>query len=203
LRIEALPETQGALAVPFVTWGGASGGVALWQLGGASIKRGFRIVGTAKVLAVHSMMWRVQDHVGKGHPDESDRQMIDRWVNTRAALFAGVNVAEMSLDTLNYQSRERSEEMKKKVSSPWVVVPKQVDENACTQCGICEEACPVAAVALNLYPQFAPTCFDCFDCIRLCPEDAIHPAVGVDQIEARIRERVRTIDEHPHTQTFL
>ena len=37
----------------------------------------------------------------------------------------------------------------------------------------------------------------------LCPEDAIEPARSMDDIEAYIRERVRTINEKPHTQIFL
>jgi ferredoxin len=109
----------------------------------------------------------------------------------------------MSLDALDYQPCGRSEQMKKKINAPWMIVPKQVDETAYTQCGVCEEACPVEAVTLTPCPQFHQNCFDCFNCIRLCPENAIHPAIGMDQIEARIRERVRTIDERPHTQTFL
>jgi ferredoxin len=154
-------------------------------------------------LAVHSLMWRVQDPAGKGHPDESDRRKIEEWLDTLAARFASGDAAVMSLDALDYQPRGRSEQMKKKINAPWMIVPKQVDETACTQCGVCEEACPVEAVALSSYPKFDSKCFDCFNCIRLCPEDAIHPATSVDQIEAHIRERVRTIDERPHTQTFL
>ena len=33
--IEALPESVGCRAVPFITWGGACSGVALWQMGTA------------------------------------------------------------------------------------------------------------------------------------------------------------------------
>lgn len=201
--IDALPETPGALAVPFVTWGGACSGVALWQLGDALIRKGFRIVGAAKVLAVHSMMWRVQDPAGKGHPDETDGRQIQELAGTLAARFNSGDVAVMSLDALDYQPRGRSEQMKKKLNAPWMIVPKQIDEKACTQCGVCEEACPVEAVALSPYPRFNPKCCDCFNCIRLCPEKAIHPAIAVDQIEEHIRERVRTINECPHTQIFL
>jgi ferredoxin len=201
--VEALPETAGALAVPFVTWGGACSGVALWQLGDTLTRKGFRIVGAAKVLAVHSMMWRVQDPAGKGHPDESDTHRIEELVDTLAARFSSGEAPVMSLDALDYQPLGRSEQMKKKINVPWMIVPKQVDETACTQCGVCEERCPVEAVSLSPYPKFDPKCFDCFNCIRLCPEDAIHPATSVDQIEAHIRERVRTINERPGTQIFL
>ncbi len=63
--------------------------------------------------------------------------------------------------------------------------------------------CPAAAVGLNPYPGFNGNCFDCFNCIRFCPEDAIEPAKSMDDIAAYIRQRVRTINEQPDTQIFL
>jgi flavodoxin len=41
--IEALPAVSGPLAVPFVTWGGSGSGLALWQLGGALIKKALKL----------------------------------------------------------------------------------------------------------------------------------------------------------------
>lgn len=49
----------------------------------------------------------------------------------------------------------------------------------------------------------ASTCVDCFNCIRLCPEDAIESKVPLEKVEAMIRERVRTIRERPLTQVFV
>ena len=84
-----------------------------------------------------------------------------------------------------------------------MVVSKKVDADLCTQCGICQEVCPVEAVVLTPFPRFERNCFDCFNCIRLCPEDAIKPAISLSQIVDHIRERVRTIGERPYTQIFL
>ena len=51
--------------------------------------------------------------------------------------------------------------------------PRAVLEALCTQCGACEAACPVGAVALDPYPVFDATCMLCNECVRACPEDAI------------------------------
>jgi ferredoxin/flavodoxin len=201
--IEALPEMVGAFAVPFVTWGQACSGAALWQLGNALLRKGFGIVGAAKVLAVHSMMWRVAEPAGRGHPDKSDVRKIEELAMTLHTRFDSGNIPRLSLDILDYQPRLRGEQMKQKINAPWMIVPKNVNTAICTQCGVCEEECPVAAVALNPYPEFNLSCFDCFNCIRLCPENAIEPAIGMDQIEEHIRERVRTIKERPLTEIFL
>jgi ferredoxin len=61
----------------------------------------------------------------------------------------------------------------------------------------------VGAVNLDPVPVFDENCFDCFNCIRECPEDAIIPAVTMEQIDGMIRERVKTFDEKPPTQLFF
>lgn len=196
--IAALPEAKNLAAVPFVTWGLACSGVALWQMGRALIQKGCRLSGAAKVAGVHSMMWPADAPVGAGHPDHADKQLVRE--------LAGVLMnrrGSLSLADLDYQPGNLAAEFKAKITKPWMVIPKTVDIEACTQCGDCEAECPVEAVVLAPYPQFGDNCFDCFTCVRICPEDAIHSGVPLAKIEAMIRERVRTINEQPPTQIFV
>jgi len=200
--IEKLPMMDAAMAVPFVTWGQACSGVALWQMGSALKQKGFSIVGAAKVLAVHSMMWQASTPAGQGHPDKSDLLEIEKLVQTILRRFESADFTSLSLDTLDYQPHVQGEQMKIKIDAPWMIVPKSVDTEKCSQCAVCAEVCPVAAVDINPYPIFNQNCFDCFNCVRLCPEDAIAPADQMDDIEEHIRERVRTINEQPYTRIF-
>jgi ferredoxin len=62
--------------------------------------------------------------------------------------------------------------------------------------------CPVGAVSLDPWPVFDEQCFDCFSCIRECPEDAIVPSVSLEKIEANIRQRVETFNERLPTEIF-
>ena len=201
--IEALPQAEGNYAVPFVTWGQACSGVALWQMSAALMKKGFRIAGAAKVVALHSMMWLVENPAGKGHPDDTDRREIEALVHKLHSRFDSDDVPVLSLDDLDYQPPEPAAKMKNKINTPWYIIPKSLNSETCTQCGICEEECPVDAVILNPYPEFKQNCIDCFNCIRLCPEDAISSTVSMDDIAEHIRKRVRTINELPLTQIFL
>jgi ferredoxin/flavodoxin len=201
--INSLSELEGSYAVPFVTWGQACSGMALWQMGDALMKKGFHIVGAAKVVALHSMMWLVDDPAGQGHPDDTDRRKIEALVEKLHSRFDSDDVPVLSLDALDYQPPERAAEIKNKINTPWHIIPKSVDTEACTQCGICEQECPVDAVALTPYPEFDKNCIDCFNCIRLCPENAIASSVSMDQIAEHIRNRVRTITERPLTQMFM
>ena len=201
--IEELPPSERKYAVPFVTWGQACSGVALWQMGAALMKKGFRIAGAAKVVALHSLMWLVDDPAGKGHPDKTDKRFIEEMVAILHARFGSNDIPVLSLDSLDYQPQERAAQMKNKINTPWYIIPKKVDSKLCTCCGICEEECPIDAVTLNPYPVFDLNCIDCFNCIRLCPEDAITSTVSMDDIAYRIRKRVRTINERPLTHIFL
>ena len=201
--IKDLPLSEGSYTVPFVTWGQACSGVALWQMGAALRKKGFQIAGAAKVVALHSMMWLTDDPAGKGHPDVTDKAKIEEMTATLQARFDADDIPVLALDALDYQPTERAAEMKNKIKTPWYIIPKNVNTEACTQCGICEEECPVDAVILDPYPEFDPNCIDCFNCIRLCPEDAIASSVSLDDIAHHIRERVGTINEKPLTQVFL
>ena len=52
--IAELPVGKGNAAVPFVTWGAVTSGVALAEMGMMLSKKGYTVLGGAKVGAVHS-----------------------------------------------------------------------------------------------------------------------------------------------------
>jgi ferredoxin/flavodoxin len=201
--IDALPQSESSYAAPFVTWGQACSGMALWQMGDALMKKGFQIAGAAKVVALHSMMWLANDPAGNGHPDKTDKSIIEELAATLQERFDSGDIPVLALQALDYQPRKRAEEIKNKINAPWYIIPKKVDSAACTQCGICEEECPVDAVILDPYPEFDQNCIDCFNCIRLCPEDAIASSISMVDIMDHCRERVGTINEKPLTQVFV
>ena len=47
---------------------------------------------------------------------------------------------------LDYQPQERAAEMKNKINTAWHIIPKNVNTEACTQCGVCEEECIEAKI---------------------------------------------------------
>ena len=76
-----------------------------------------------------------------------------------------------------------------------------VNEEKCTQCGICIEECPSEAIGLEPYPVFKDNCFGCFNCVRLCPENAIESDLSM--INMHIRKRKEQINELPLTAAYL
>lgn len=173
--IEKLPPSDGRWAVPFVTYGKACSGVALWQMASALQAKGYQLAGAAKVQAVHSMMWESRDPVGVGHPDEAELERIRQFAETLGHRFETGTIDALSLQALDYHPEELTAELRPTIGKPWPVMPKYVDGEVCTECGTCADECPVSTITLNPLPEFGPACIDCFNCVRLCPEGAIIP----------------------------
>ena len=201
--IAELPSMKNAWAVPFVTWGHACSGIALWQMGLALEAKGFRIAGAAKVGAVHSMLRNMDHPVGEGHPDREEQKIVTRLIETLVARFDATGMKNLDLSLLDYQDPEVAAASKARMEKPWMIVPKKIDTNACTQCGLCVDECPIAAIDLNPYPEYLASCFDCFNCVLSCPEEAIRPAKSMEEIQGSINKRVNSIQEQPLTQIFL
>ncbi|RLB93451.1 MAG: hypothetical protein DRH76_10170, partial [Deltaproteobacteria bacterium] len=139
---------------------------------------------------------------GEGHPDENDKQQVRELADRLLARGDAGTFTALPLAALDYQPAELAGEFKAKIEKPWMIIPKTVDEESCTQCSVCVEECPVAAISLDPYPAFNEACFDCFNCIRLCPEAAIEPGVPLAKIEEMILGRVATIKERPLTEIY-
>ena len=78
--ISNLPDGKGNFAVPFVTFGVVTSGLALDEMGKGLSGKGYAVLGAAKIVAVHSMMWRSKDPLGGGHPDTGEDQMVEELV---------------------------------------------------------------------------------------------------------------------------
>ena len=51
---------------------------------------------------------------------------------------------------------------------------KFVDEDACTECGVCRDRCPYGAIELTPKPMFDQAkCYGCWACYHHCPTQAI------------------------------
>ena len=200
--IARLPEGSGIPAVPFVTWGGACSGMALLEMGQALAAKGLVPVGAAKILAVHSMMWRSADPIGEGHPDAEDQRLVKDLVKRLHEQIDRDALSAIPLDPLCPYSEERRAEMAKTTLAKAAahMPAREVVEDRCTACGLCAEGCPTDAITLDPLPVFGESCIYCYRCVRECPEEALRADLSV--VEERIRERARTFDEQPLSQVF-
>ncbi len=201
--IARLPEKINMPAVPFVTYGGVTSGIALYEMAQALTAKKMKIIGAAKIMAQHALLWQTEDPLGKDRPDESDdnllREMVSSLLNK---LSAGTDPA-IDLSTLSYYSPRIVEKLKKtSLKKAKSQMPKRkVDEDACNECRECSAVCPTDAITFTPYPEFEANCIFCYNCVRLCPEDAIK--ADFTKIEKRIRDRAEEFKETPESQIFL
>ena len=201
--ILGLPDGKGSFAVPFVTWGAVTSGLALDEMGRAFADKGYTVLGAAKIVAVHSMMWRSKDPLGGGHPDATDDKMIDDLVCTVHSKFQDDLITPLPLARLNYQPQEVQEWLKTVniEAAKTMLPPLQLIEEACTKCGICEKECPAFAISLDPFPRFGDECILCYNCVRLCEDDAIKS--DLSQIEGMLKGKVAEQPELPPSQVFV
>lgn len=201
--IARLPLHQQAYAVPFVTWGGATSGLALAEMGEALRAREYNLVGAARVMAVHSLMWELENPVGIGHPDSADDSMIENLVAVVDRNLQGSEPLQLSDKVLSYQPEAVAVEMRKLglTIARGLLPQRVVNEDLCNGCGVCVDRCPVAALTLEPYPVYSEHCILCFNCMRFCPENAIE--ADLSAIHERVRQRAENYNEVPLSQAFI
>jgi len=200
--IAQLPKSRRSYAVPFVTWGAVTSGIALYEMGKMLNEKGYTVLGAAKVLAVHSMMWQFKEPLGENHPDAEDDDMMRGLVGEVDAKLLSDDIQPLSLETLNYQPREIQESMQKlNIEVAKQLLPQKKLDDSCTQCGSCEEVCPAQAITCNPYPQFGPECFLCYNCVRLCKVNAIK--ADLSQVENMLRGKAKEMGEKQLSQVFV
>ena len=173
--IEQLPDTCKGYSVPFVTWGAVTSGIALHEMGKLLSEKGYPVIGAAKIVAAHSLMWQFAHPLGEGRPDAGDDQKVEEMVKKIDAKLKAPSVRIVPLSELNYQPAEVYNAMSKlSIKAARQMLPqRQVIKEKCTKCPVCSEICPVGAITLNPYPCFGDNCIVCYNCMRLCPEKAI------------------------------
>jgi ferredoxin len=202
--IQGLPRPSSpCFAVPFATWGGVTSGLALPEMAQLLQTRAYSPIGAAKILAVHSSMWRVAQPLALGHPGRADMEQLEMLVDKVTEILKQQEIVPLTLDLLEYLSPSlRAEATQKSLEAAKKIMPPPVaDEQLCQPCGVCAEACPVEAIALNPFPVINQTnCVLCLQCVRSCPRQAF--PFDADQVAARITAMAAKSDEEKVTAIF-
>ena len=196
------PQKQQPLAVPFVTWGEVCTGTALLDMGRALEDKGFQLAGAAALPAEHSSLWMLDQPFGAGRPDTRDQEELRKLVRQILHHMASGALTGIASRDLDYQP----ETVKAFARSIDIDTVKQhhpgyaLDQERCTQCGICRDQCPAGAISLDPYPVISQDCFLCNNCVRFCPEEAMSVTSG--DIKQRLLDMQKKFEEKPQPRIF-
>lgn len=201
--IRSLPDPDGKwgrLAIPFVTYGGVSSGVALKEAGEELGKGGRTVVAGMKIAMSHRMTRAFMDRefngdLPKGPAEESIRILANRI----ASLQYVPNPAD-ARSALGYYSIGTwlkakvlfREEKWQRERYPKVAI----DPDACSGCGKCVRSCPVLRLRKRddgAVRQDGPDCIHCLNCVAECPKGAMQLQ---GDIERGRRFMARMIERH-------
>lgn len=178
--IKVLPQPDnewGGLALPFVTYGSFSSGVALYEAGKLLRRTGRKNILGFKIEAFHSMSRILSTKVNVNMPGAECEPFIDDIINRIRALDLSSKATNTDvLSDLNYQV------FKNKIKANLIfrerfwqnhLYPKLiVNGEKCVSCKKCVDACPVQRLIIEgnklIINKNNPACIHCGECINTC-----------------------------------
>lgn len=180
--IKQLPKPDskwGKLAVPFVTYGGISSGIALYEAAKLLKKSGRTTIAAMKIESSHIVTKKLSKRFNEGMPGQEAIPIIEELVKRISEIDKENKVKDFSKE-LNYHSFKEKmlcklmvERMLHKYKYPGFVI----NSDKCSKCYKCVEKCSIHRIeVVNGAPKMAekePECIHCFSCVNICPNEAI------------------------------
>jgi len=212
--IKALPkpgDKWGKYAIPYVTYGGISSGIALQEAGGLLKKSGRIVHAGMKISASHRMTRAFM-------PDEFNKdklladlslqitELVDRIMQLNQN-----NTVTCQANSLKYNglitALKANIIFKEKVWHEKRYPNIQINYEKCTNCGKCVKNCPVLHLCINdnkVYPDAKSSCIHCMVCASECPNQAIELIGDLEKGKAHMNKNIarRGNKETPETAIY-
>lgn len=165
-------EGNGALGIPIVLYGNRDYDDALIELRDILENHGLHTVAAAAFVGEHSFSY----DLAKGRPDEKDMELVKIFAGKAVEKIKGITegTALQPIDVKGvpspyrgyYQPRDRQ-------GNPVDIRKvKPLTSDACTNCLICADVCPMGSISREDVREFTGICIKCGACIKKCPVQA-------------------------------
>ncbi len=179
----------------FTTFGGVNSGKTLLNMCKMLHSRGFEILGALKLLTPHFYDEDVE------FPRSEDRTLISEFVSIMRQRLEKPIEWTVLKKKLNYMS------MKVRVLYPFVrafgrfrITKIRFDKDLCTECGACENACPVHVISVQDLSKKRNDCLHCFNCVIACSTGAMH--ADIEEARRIIRFNKKHVGREPDRKCF-
>ncbi len=200
----SIPRGEGKPALAYTTYGEVSSGSSVYQLFKALDGKGYRVLGVAEVLAVHSMMFRDSRPTGEGRPNEEDFEVLGRWLEELEVGLAHDGVA--GIEASNIRPGRFDRMLDAAVFNPgfmhhfWPRIRFRPER--CDSCGACQKKCPVGR--LDDLPRIdgGIDCLYCYQCVRSCPRGAFDAPMWIAHQAIRFLSKASGMRQKHATRTY-
>jgi ferredoxin len=153
----------------FFTYGGVHVGLAHYDIKKILDTHNFELIASAEFLAKHT--YNVAGFaLMKNRPNEEDFEIAKEYANISHQKFLNPKIEKISIEKPK-MSEERADRIeivfRRAIPLPYI------DNELCTQCGICEKVCPTNAMEIEKGKPRRTDCIRCLRCFFSCPENAI------------------------------
>ena len=170
----------GALAIPFVTYGGVSSGIALSEAVRMLKKSGRTPIAAMKIEASHIVSKKLTARVNEGMPGDEATPIVSELVkriSEAEKTREGIKNFSKELNYHNFKEKMVCGIMKESLLHKYKYPAFTVIGDKCIKCGKCVEICPVQRIEIeNEVPKMSgkdKMCIHCFSCTGVCPAEAI------------------------------
>jgi len=212
--IKELPSPNdiwGKYAIPYVTYGGISSGIALKEAAGLLKKSGRIIPLGMKVSASHKMTRAFMDEEFNKNIKLNDKlpqitELVARIMRLENNDHAKCNARSLDYNgLLTYLKAEII--FKEKIWHEKRYPKIMIDRELCKNCGKCATNCPVLHLSINnnmLYENHHTPCIHCFNCVTDCPYKAIKLIGDIDKGRAFMSKMIKKNGnkEFPETTVY-
>lgn len=191
---------EGKPVILIVVYGNREYDDALLEIHDISLDRGFVPVAAGAFVAEHSYSLPERP-MAKGRPDASDvEKAVSFGKQVREKLEQAGGGALDIPGNRPYKLPENLHMMK--AVRETIAFTPETDTDLCTQCGVCVDACPEAAVdSCDVADIDRWKCILCFACIKSCPEQAKH--MNEPHFNEAVGQLAKAIQERKEPEVFL